>query len=113
MTDAATSRQQSNIGAGNVGNCFTVSSGTRTRQPDQVDILCLMNKQMMQGITNLNNLVPSAADRCRVQLEGAISSALSRMAPYTVMGMSTDAISRCILVLKKELDAHMDSMFSL
>jgi hypothetical protein len=45
-----------------------------------------MNEQMMQGIANLNNLVPSAADQCRVQLEGAISSALSRMAQYTAMG---------------------------
>ncbi len=59
-----------------------------------------MNKQMMQGIANLNNLVPSAADQRRVQLEGTISSALSRMAQYTAMGMSTDAISRCILVLE-------------
>jgi hypothetical protein len=45
-----------------------------------------MNKQMMQGIANLNNLVPSSADQCKVQLEGAISSALSRMAQYTAMG---------------------------
>jgi hypothetical protein len=112
-TDAATSRQQSNIAAGNIGNRFTVSSGTRTRQMDQVDVLHLMNEQMMQGIANLNNLVPSAADQRRVQLEGAISSALSRMAQYTAMGMSTDAISRHILVLEKELDAHMDARFVL
>jgi hypothetical protein len=112
-TDAATSCQQSNIAAGNIGDRFTVPSGTRTRQPDQVDVLPLMNEQMMQGIANLNNFAPSAADQRRVQLEGAISSALSRMAQYTAMGMSTDAILCCILVLEKELNAHMDSMFSL
>jgi len=112
-SDAATSRLQSNIAAGNVGNSVTVPSGTRTRQPDQVDVLRLMNEQMMQGIANLNNMVPSAAERRRVQLEGAISSALSRMAQYSAMGMNTDSISRRIEVLENELNAHMDSMFSL
>jgi hypothetical protein len=112
-TDAATSCQQSNIAAGNVGDCVTVPSGTRTRQPNQVDILCLMNEQMKQGIASLNNLAPSAADQRRIQLEGAISSALSRMAQYTAMSMNTDGILRRIELLKKELDAHMDSMFSL
>ena len=108
-----TSRLQSNIAAGNVGNSVTVPSGTRTRQPDQVDVLRLMNEQMMQGIANLNNMVPSAAEQRRVQLEGAISSALSRMAQYSAMGMNTDSISRRIEVLENELNAHMDSMFSL
>jgi hypothetical protein len=112
-TDAATSCQQSNIAAGSVGDCVTVPSGTCTRQPDQVDILRLMNKQMMQGISSLNNLAPSAPDQRRIQLEGPISSALSRMAQYTVMGMNTDGILRRIELLKKELDAHMESMFSL
>jgi hypothetical protein len=85
-SDAATSRLQSNIATGNIGNSVTVPSGTRTRQPDQVDVLRLMNEQMMQGIANLNNMVPSAAERRRVQLEGAISSALSRMVQYSANG---------------------------
>ncbi len=112
-TDAATSHQQSNIAAGNIGDRVTIPSGTRTRQPDQVDVLRLMNKQMMQGIASLNNLAPNAADRPRIQLEGAISSAFSKITQYTAMGMNTDGISRRIELLKKELNAHMDSMFSL
>jgi len=73
------SRQQSNLAAGNVGNRVVIPAGTRTRNPDQVDVLRLMNEQIMQGITSLSNLAPSAADQRRVQLESALSSAITRM----------------------------------
>jgi hypothetical protein len=72
-----------------------------------------MNEQIMQGITSLSNLVPSAADQRRVQRESALSSAFTRMAQYTTMGRSTDAISCRIERLETELDAHTDAMFSL
>jgi hypothetical protein len=72
-----------------------------------------MNQQIMHGISNLNNLAPSAVDQRRIQLEGAISSALNQMAQYTAMGMSTVAIARRIELLENELNTHMDSMFSL
>jgi hypothetical protein len=67
---------QSNIAAGNVGEPVVKKAGTHTRNPNQVDVLHLMNQQIMQGITHLNNLAPSAADQRRIQLKGAISSAL-------------------------------------
>lgn len=87
------SRQQSNLAAGNIGDRVVFPAGTRTRNPDQVDVLRLMNEQIMQGITSLSNLAPSAADQRRVQLESALSSAITRMAQYTAMGRSMDAIS--------------------
>ena len=107
------SRQQSNLAAGNVGDRVVFPAGTRTRNPDQVDVLRLMNEQIMQGIMSLSNLAPSAADQRRVQLESALSSAITRMAQYTAMGRSTDAISLRIERLETELDAHTDAMFSL
>ncbi len=72
-----------------------------------------MNQQIMQGITHLNNLAPSAADQHRIQLEGVISSALNQTAQYTTMGMSTISIARRIELLENELNTHMDSIFSL
>ncbi len=111
--DPTAARQQSYIAAGNVGEPVAKKAGTRTRNPDQVDVLHLMNQQIMQGISHLNNLAPSAADQHRIQLEGAISSALNQMAQYTVMGMSTVAIAHWIKLLDNELNTHMDSMFSL
>ena len=107
------SRQQSNLAAGNVGDRVVFPAGTRTRNPDQVDVLRLMNEQIMQGITSLSNLAPSAADQRRVQLESTLSSAMTRMAQYTATGRSTDVISRRIERLETELDAHTDAMFSL
>ena len=112
-TNNVASRQQSNLAAGNVGDRVVFPAGTRTRNPDQVDVLRLMNEQIMQGITSLSNLAPSAADQRRVQLESALSSAITRMAQYTAMGRSTDAILCRIERLETELDAHMDAMFSL
>ena len=80
---------------------------------DQVDVLRLINEQIMQGITSLSNLAPSAADQRRVQLECALSSAITWMAQYTTMGRSTDVILHWNERLETELDAHMDAMFSL
>jgi len=107
------SRQQSNLAAGNIGDRVVFPAGTRTRNPDQVDVLHLMNEQIMQGIMRLSNLAPSAADQRRVQLESALCSAITRMTQYTAMGRSTDAISLPIERLQTELNAHMDAMFSL
>jgi hypothetical protein len=111
--DPTAACQQSYIAAGNIGETVVKKAGTRTRNPDQVDVLHLMNQQIMQGISHLNNLAPSAADQCRIQLEGAISSALNQMAQYTAMGMSTVAIAHWIEMLENKLNTHMDSMFSL
>ncbi len=78
--DPTAAHQQSYIATGNVGESVVEKSGIRTRNPDQVDILHLMNQQIMQGISHLNNLAPSAVDKCRIQLKGAISRGLSQMA---------------------------------
>ncbi len=110
--DPTAARQQSNIVAGNVGEPVVKNAGTRTRNPNWVDVLHLMNQHIMQGITHLNNLAPSAADQDRIQLKGEISTALNRMAQYTVMGMSTVAIARQIKMLENKLNNHMNSMFS-
>ncbi len=110
--DPTAARQQSHIAAGNVGEPVVKKAGTRTRKPNQVDVLHLMNQQIMQGISCLNNLAPSAADQRRIQLEGAISSALNQMAQYTAMGMSTVAIAHRIKLLENKLNTHMDNMFS-
>ncbi len=111
--DSTVARQQSNIATGNAGEPVVEKAGTHTRNPDQVDVLHLMNQQIMQGITHLNNLAPSAADQHRIQLQGAISSALNQMALYAMIGMSTVAIAHWIELLENELITHMDSMFSL
>jgi hypothetical protein len=79
-----------------------------------VDVLHLMNQLIMQGIAHPpNNMAPSAADQRRIQLEGAISSALNQMAQYTTMGMSMVAIVHRIELLENEHNNHIDSMFSL
>jgi hypothetical protein len=72
-----------------------------------------MNQQMNQGIAHLNSMMPSQDDRRMAQLEGAISSALSRMAQYTSLGLDTNAMSLCVSALEKELNALLDSMFKL
>jgi len=112
-TDFATSRQQSFIAAGSVGERVVYPAGTRSRNPDQVDVLHLMNQQMNQGIAHLNSMMPSQDDRQMAQLEGAILSALSRMAQYTSLGLDTSAMSLRVSVLEKELNALLDSMFKL
>ncbi len=49
--DPTAIRHQSNIAAGNIGESVVKKAGTRTRNPNQVDVLHLMNQQIMQGIT--------------------------------------------------------------
>ena len=49
-TNATTSRQQSLIAAKGVGDRVVFLVGNRTRNPDQVDVLHLMNQQMTQGM---------------------------------------------------------------
>ncbi len=81
-SDDTASRQQSFIAAGGVGDCVVFPAGTCTRNHDQVDVLNLMNQQMAQGMAHLSSMVPSQDDRRMgmAQLEGAIASALQRMA---------------------------------
>ena len=110
-------RQQANIAAGNVGNPIVYPEGTRTRNPDQVDVLDLMNRQMMQGVDSLANLAgslqPSPDERRRVQLEGALSSCLERMQQMTTNGLDTTSITARIARLQQSLDDHIDTMFGL
>ncbi len=75
--DPTAARQQSYIAAGSVGEPVVKKAGTRTKNLDQVDVLHLMSQQIMQGISHLNNLAPSAVDQHRIQLEETISSALN------------------------------------
>ena len=112
-SNATTSRQQSLIAAGGVGDHVVFPVGTRTRNPDQVDVLHLMNQQMAQGMAHLSSMMPSQDERRLAQLESAIASALQRMAQYKALGMDTSAMSRRITALENELNGQMDSMFKL
>jgi len=78
-TNATTSRQQSLIAAGGVGDSVVFPVGTRTRNPDQVEVLHLMNQQMAQGMAHLSSMMPSQDEHCMVQLKSAIASALQFM----------------------------------
>jgi hypothetical protein len=113
LLDDTTSHQCSLATAGGVGDRFVFPAGTRTRNPNQVDVLNPMHQQMAQGIAHLSSMVPSK-DVCPIaHLEGAITSALQHMAKYKALGMDTSAMSCCIAVLENELNALMDSMFKL
>ena len=112
-TNATTSRQQSLVAAGGIGDRVVFPGGTRTRNPDQVDVLHLMNQQMTQGIAHLSSMMPSQDKRHMVQLESAIASALQHMAQYKALGMDTSAMSRRITALENELNGQMDAMFKL
>ena len=112
-TNATTSRQQTLVAAGGTGDSVVFPVGTRTRNPDQVDVLHLMNQQMTQGMAHLSSMMPSQDERRMAQLESAIASALQRMAQYKALGMDTSAISRRITALENELNGQMDAMFKL
>ena len=112
-TNATTSRQQSLIAAGGIGDRVVFPVGTRTRNPDQVDVLHLMNQQMAQGMAHLSSMMPSQDERRMAQLESAIVSALQRMAQYKALGMDTSVMSHRITALENELYGQMDSMFNL
>ena len=112
-TNATTSRQQSLIAAGGIGDRVVFPVGTRTRNPDQVDVLHLMNQQMVQGMAHLSSMMPSQDERRMAQLESAIVSALQRMAQYKALGMDTSVMSRRITALENELNGKMDFMFNL
>ncbi len=112
-SDDTLSCQQSFTAAGSVGDRAVFPAGTRTRNPDQVDVLNLMNQQMAQGMAHLSGMVPSKDECCMAQLEGAITSALQHMAQYKALGMDTSAMSCRIAALENEPNALMDSMFKL
>ena len=112
-TNATTSRQQSLVAAGGIGDRVVFPVGTRTRNPDQVDVLHLMNQQMTQGMAHLSSMMPSQDERRMAQLESAIASALQRMAQYKALGMDTSAMSRRITALENKLNGQMDAMFKL
>ena len=113
LTNATTSRQQSLIAAGGIGDRVVFPVGTRTRNPDQVDVLHLMNQQMTQGIAHLSSMMPSQDEHRMAQLESAIASALQHMAQYKALGMDTSAMSRRITALENKLNGQMDAMFKL
>jgi hypothetical protein len=112
-TDDTTSHHHSLITAGSVSDRVVVLAGTCTRNLDQVEVLNLMNQQMAQGMTHLSSTVPSQDEHCMAQLEGAIASALQRMAQYKALGMDTSVMSCLIVVLENKLNGLMDSMFKL
>ena len=114
LTNATTSRQQSLIAAGGIGDRVVFPVGTRTRNPDQVDVLHLINQQMAQGMAHLSSMMPSQDERCiMVQLKSVIASALQCMTQYKALGIDTSAMSRCITALENKLNGQMDSMFKL
>jgi hypothetical protein len=113
LPDDTLSRQQSFAAAGGVGDRVVFPAGIRTRNPNQVDVLNLMNQQMAQGMAHLSSMVPSKDERCMAQLKGAITSALQHMAQYKALGMDASVMSRHIAVLENKLNALMDSMFKL
>jgi hypothetical protein len=76
LLDAATSCQQSLIAASSVGNSVAFPTGNRTRNPDQVEVLHLMNQQMAKEMVHLYSIVPSQDKRPNAQLEVTIASAL-------------------------------------
>ena len=115
LTNATTSRQRSLIAAGGIGDRVVFPVGTHTRNPDQVDVLHLMNQQMAQArIAHLSSMMPSQDERRMAhQLESAIVSALQHMAQYKAVGMDTSAMSCRITALENELNGKIDSMFKL
>jgi hypothetical protein len=82
MLNATISQQQSLIAVGGVSDRVVFLAGTRSRNPNQVDVLHLMNQQMTQGMAHLSSMMPSQDKRCMAQLEGTFESALQRMALY-------------------------------
>ncbi len=95
-SDDTTSRQQSLITADGISDRVVFPAGTRTRNPNHVDVLHLMNQQMAQGMAHLSSMVPSQDKHCMAQLEGAIASALQHMGHNEALGMDTSAMSCCI-----------------
>ncbi len=67
-SDVTTSYQQSLIAVGGTGNHVVFPAGTRTWNPNQVEMLHLMNKQMAQGTAHLSSMVPSQDKCCMAQL---------------------------------------------
>ncbi len=113
LSDDTLSRQQSFTAAGGVGDRVIFPAGTCTRNPNQINVLNLMNQQTAQGMAHLSSMVPSKDERCMAQLKGSITSALQRMAQYKALGMDTSAMSCHIAVLENELNTLMNSMFKL
>ena len=105
------------IAAGNIGNPVRYLAGNRTRNPDQVDVLDHMNRQMMQGINQLTSLAsglqPSQDDRRRISLESAINSSLDRMVLMTANGIDTAGLRARVLTLQLELDSHLNNMLGM
>ncbi len=88
-------------------------AGTCTKNPDQVNVLHLMNQQMAQEMAHLSSMVPSQDEHRMAQLKGAIASALQHMPQYKALGMDTSAMSCGIAAHENELNGLMDSMFKL
>jgi hypothetical protein len=113
LLDATTTCQQSLIAAGSIGNSVVFSTGNRTRNSDQVNVLHLVNQQMAEGMAHLNSMVPSQDKHCMAQLEGATASALHHMAQYqyNALGMDTSTMFHHIAALENKLNGLLDSIF--
>jgi hypothetical protein len=79
LSDATSFHQQSLIAAGGIGDRVVFPAGTCTRNPDQVDVLHLMNQQMAQGMAHLSSMVPSQDERRTAQLKGAALGLLANL----------------------------------
>ncbi len=64
LSDDTTSCQKSVIAAGSIVGHVVFPAGTCTRNPNQVNVLHLMNQQMAQGMAHLSSMVPSQDKHC-------------------------------------------------
>ena len=103
--------------AGNIGTPVRFLAGTRTRNPDQVDVIDQMNQQMRNGMEQLRalseGLQPTDAERRRDMLQDAIKSSLDRMTQMTANGIDTSSLRNRIETLQGKLDEHLDTMLGI
>ncbi|KAL7552911.1 hypothetical protein ACHAWF_016160 [Thalassiosira exigua] len=108
---------QAYLAAGTVGDPVTHRPGTRTRNPDNVDVIDAMNRQMNQGIERLARLAdsmqPSPDERKISRLEKAITSALERRHLMEQSGMDLTSIDQRIAQMQTKLDDLQDSLLGI
>ena len=110
-------RQQVNAATAGIGQPVVFaagSSGQRTNNPDQVDIVNSMNTNIMRGVDQMvglaNRLAPNPQDQARVALEESLAGLLRRMETMRGLGMDTTAIEARIIRYEDRLEALLDDV---
>lgn len=117
VRDPVGARAQAQAPTGNVGPPVQLPAGQSTQNPDNVNVLDVMNQSMtaqLRKIVNLSRSLMHSPSQCKMEkLSGAISAHLEQIKIMKSAGFNTTDLEKRIKKLKGKMGELINGMFDL